>query len=703
MNVQLAGILNSLGHINTKKSDFTTAITDYKKAEKIVNGFFGVPSGHRLTVINNIGLMYENKRDYDSAIFEFKRGINAGKHGKNISTIVYTMKSNLANVLTKAGYLHEADSLYTALLMEEEHNQFKKGLLEINSSSLYFKTGKDSIGEEKIITGSEKISAYLLETLPLLSENGKLSILNKSQVNYTALAQRMYRKIKKTGHNKVLNALAKLQLTRTSAVLKNQQCFVHKINLLRKTTFIDSLYMTYLKVKREYSNALSNETNATKRKLDSLKDTKEYYENQLTILTGVPCKNTVTPISPADVQQSLKRNEALVQISSFNIMNEQYGLPTDSIMYYAIIYKKDTIIYTPLFEEKQLLYLLKSAGSAQHLYKDRTTQYRTGTRNYAKELYALTWKPLETSLKTINTLYLIPDKLLNGIAFNALLSPANKYLCDRYKIEQLISADYLVLKKDNKALPYKHLEIWASVNICAQISGKTQANGAKNLITNCPNPWNASQTMKKLNDQPVINTIKSQYLISKKVSCKFYVEDTATESRFKRPRDIQPDILYISTHGLNKPRQIADAEKFASIPGENALHYTGLALYGAAFQDSMRESDMEDNILTAEEITNIDLQGVGLVILNSCKTGIGETVASEGAFAMQRALKIAGVKTIIVALWDVSEKGSNKFMEVILKLLKSHPPGIAFTKTQQYMRETLNYPPTDWAGFILIQ
>ena len=98
---------------------------------------------------------------------------------------------------------------------------------------------------------------------------------------------------------------------------------------------------------------------------------------------------------------------------------------------------------------------------------------------------------------------------------------------------------------------------------------------------------------------------------------------------------------------------------------EDPLFRSGLILSGAnkAWSGISPEKGQEDGILTAYEIAHLDLTETELVVLSACKTGVGEIDdGTEGVYGLQRGFKLAGVKYIIMSLWDVPDKETQEMM-----------------------------------------
>ena len=134
---------------------------------------------------------------------------------------------------------------------------------------------------------------------------------------------------------------------------------------------------------------------------------------------------------------------------------------------------------------------------------------------------------------------------------------------------------------------------------------------------------------------------------------------------------------------------------------------SGLLLAGAnqAWKTGQpAQPDMEDGILTAYEISQVDLSGTELVVLSACETGLGHIQGNEGVYGLQRAFKIAGAKYLIMSLWQVPDFQTQELMTLFYQkwLSEKMPLPEAFRAAQGSVREKYEHPYF-WAGFVLVE
>jgi CHAT domain-containing protein len=94
---------------------------------------------------------------------------------------------------------------------------------------------------------------------------------------------------------------------------------------------------------------------------------------------------------------------------------------------------------------------------------------------------------------------------------------------------------------------------------------------------------------------------------------------------------------------------------------------SGIVFAGAnqppAMSDDITKAPLDDGYLTADEIASLPLNGVRLVVLSACETGLGEVAGGEGLLGIQRGFQISGVKSTIASYWSVDDNVTRKMME----------------------------------------
>jgi CHAT domain-containing protein/tetratricopeptide (TPR) repeat protein len=115
----------------------------------------------------------------------------------------------------------------------------------------------------------------------------------------------------------------------------------------------------------------------------------------------------------------------------------------------------------------------------------------------------------------------------------------------------------------------------------------------------------------------------------------------------------QPSVLVLSTHGYFRE---SDA------PRESRAHpwlRCGVALAGANAAGTAAVTDGNDGILTGLEALGMDLRGTELVVLNACKTGLGDPTLSQGMTGLGQAFQLAGASSVVGTLWSIPDLPSS--------------------------------------------
>ena len=194
-----------------------------------------------------------------------------------------------------------------------------------------------------------------------------------------------------------------------------------------------------------------------------------------------------------------------------------------------------------------------------------------------------------------------------------------------------------------------------------------------------------------------------------------YTGYAATEASFKQigREGLSPSIIHLATHGYFFPDPEEEAKtssRFNELPAfkisDHPMIRSGLVMAGGnhAWRGEKKLDGMEDGILTAYEISQVNLGNTDLTVLSACETGLGDIDGNEGVYGLQRAFKIAGVKNIIMSLWNVPDEQTQEMMVAFYDhwLNRSMDIADAFRMAQREMQEK-HKEHYYWAAFVLIE
>lgn len=243
------------------------------------------------------------------------------------------------------------------------------------------------------------------------------------------------------------------------------------------------------------------------------------------------------------------------------------------------------------------------------------------------------------------------------------------------------------------------------------IASRAQINFNNAESTNRGGQWNYLKWTEK--------EIQALGLILKEshISSTSYTGFHATEENLKSlgESNSSPRILHVATHGFffadpklkSESSPIVLGEESVFKISEHPMIRSGLLLAGSNYTWKTGKpinEKMEDGILTAYEVSHLNLSNTELVVLSACETGLGEIKGNEGVYGLQRAFKIAGAKYLIMSLWQVPDFQTQELMTTFyskwLKEKLSIPD--AFRSAQKEMREKYQNPYF-WAGFVLVE
>ena len=275
-------------------------------------------------------------------------------------------------------------------------------------------------------------------------------------------------------------------------------------------------------------------------------------------------------------------------------------------------------------------------------------------KQVARELDQKLMQPIRPLLGNARHLLISPDSDLNLIPFAALVDQQNRFLLETYDITYLSSGrDLLRLKRTGINLTNPVLFSdpdygKPSDNSCeiklAQLARRGEEITSLATQIFCPLPNVAAET------SAIQNLLPQAQLLS---------QAQATKSAAKKLRN--PSILHFATHGFFLPDP-TNANPDTPIR-QNPLSQSALVLANFNQRQSCGDDPNCNGILTAQDVTAIDLRGTKLVFLSACETGLGKVTNGEGVYGLRRAFTLAGAESQVMSLWKVNDQVSRELVE----------------------------------------
>lgn len=324
-------------------------------------------------------------------------------------------------------------------------------------------------------------------------------------------------------------------------------------------------------------------------------------------------------------------------------------------------------------------------------------------------LYDLVWRPLEAHLRGVRRVYYSPIAMLHRVAFAALPVGSDSCLVDRYDLCPLSTTAELLRPRREEAV--RTAALFGGVHYSPG-QGVTAATGTATEETEAATGKAGSRQRAALEEEfdYLSETLAETETIARSMNAAGIVPltfkgEAATETAFYTLDGKSPDVIHLATHGFYiNADDVEDNAFLMNHPGSRtqSMQRTGLAFAGAnATWQGQRRNDREDGILTANELSLLDLSRTKLAVLSACETALGD-YSTEGVWGLQRGFKEAGVGTLILSLWNVNDRATAQFMQAFYdQWLNGKPKRAAFSHAVDTLRRS--HPnPFFWAAFVLL-
>lgn len=367
------------------------------------------------------------------------------------------------------------------------------------------------------------------------------------------------------------------------------------------------------------------------------------------------------------VQERLKPDACAIEF----IQYEKYG---QQQMGALVLKKTGSPIFVKMAAPDSVWnYVVEGRTVADRLEKTNKDGFNAIDRVYndSTGLYCLIWnKELLTVVGEAKKVFFSPDGYIHRIAIEYMLPQE----CPKLELYRLTSARRLLEQRQkfnsDNALVIGDVDY---TKACEYSSGYNDE-----VAYQCVRKVNFGQ-LKKSREE-----IDSILACRKNPADSLLCGDRATEQKFRKLCGRFP-IVHISSHGKFNALVSSYGTDMKPCLSDSSLSESIIVLSGAnkaLNDDTFNPENMQDGILSAKEISSLNMNNVEIAIMACCETGLGH-ITADGVYGIQRGLKNAGVGAIVMTLWEAGDDTTSTFMIALHKrLTEGNCISDAFYKTR---------------------
>jgi len=690
-----------MGYINI--GDYQKALDISLKVVDLEKEVLGEKNRNYLTCLSNLSLIYIGLRDYQKAldisidVWELRKDILGENHPDYLQSLSFIERLyyGLGDYETSLQTC-QLNIKLTKRVLGENHPYY---LSRLNNLSLTeFQLMKYDSALNHLIEVINRVQNKVIEYISMMTEIQREQYWAKNR-NYFYPLPLFLEKVISIHPERVSDAYNSVLFTK--GLLLNTTIDFDKLIAEKGTpeaiAKFEDLKLIKLQIQRlnekpiaeRYLNVDSLENIAQQQETELVKISKEYgdYTSNL-------------KVNWKDIQVNLQDNDVAIEFV-------EYPTLTDTVKYSALVLRKGWQYpkYIPLFRKDEIEGFIKL---------DKNVIY--SNHHVGKQIKNLIWTPLETVVSPGERVCFSPAGILHQLAIENIPVDDSITLGDRYQMYRLSSTKELALhqteSQNHVAVLYGGLQYDVPEEKMKTESEKYEKH--ENLYA--MRGYSTDTTLRK-GWEYLTGTLQEVDQISRLMKeKKYYVTKhtgaSGNEESFKSLSGTGIGIIHIATHGFfysieeskkNLFMQMRMGDQQETSAGVDPMLRSGLGLAGGnrAWQGEKVSDSIEDGVLTAREISRMDLRGTDLVVLSACETGLGE-VSSEGVFGLQRSFKQAGVRTLVMSLWEVSDQATRKMMtEFYSNLLSGKDKRTAFLEAKRKCKK--EFPePQYWAAFIML-
>ena len=694
--------LDNLAQYYSRLGDYSKGVEVGTQAMEIRKRALGESSPDYATSLNNLAMYYSHLGDYTKAVELGTQAMEIHKRVSGESHPDYAIAlGNIAKLYSDLGDYTKAVEFGTQALgilkrvLGESHSNYV--LLLSNFATDNYLSGNYGDAYQLFLNCIQHKRGIVLSQFKGLTNRTRETFWNKNKFEFAELPSYCLKAGDMDSSGEVYDNSALF----AKGLLLNAETSLRDLILESGDSAavkqFDAMQMIRMTLNKQYEKPIAER----RLNCDSLERVADQMERELMKSSKAFGDFTRSlTVGWKDVQKGLGDDDVAIEFLASPVFGG------DSILYVALTLKKgyDKPKMITLFEERELRMVRESKW------------YTTPA------LCELIWGPLSDELKGVKNVYFSPSGALYNIGIEQLPCSATENMGERYNMFRLSSTRELALRYDKPS--EKSSALYGGLRYYVPPTELLAYNRAKGYSRSS----SSRDVFERLPETKTeIDNITALLRAHSYGEPAVYEGDEGTEESFKALSGKRTSIIHLATHGsyitptaAEKQRKrdmmkrltfLRAGDDRQSSEEDEALTRSFLVMSGGKMlwtSDSIPEG-VDDGLLTAQEISRLDLRGCDLAVLSACETGLGD-ISSEGVMGLQRGFKKAGVQSIVMSLWKVADHPTQEFMtEFYRHLTAGEGKRTSFLAAQHFLKEKYptNLPqdesrPPYWASFILL-
>lgn len=644
------------------------------------------------------GNIYGAIEIYKTVVDTFKKEHHPGSDISLSKQLMYSCLFEIGNLLKNTDPHKAIEAFNEAVELIEISSDIDKDFFKlnvvINRSIAHRNIGERSLAEQDIVCAIEMVIAQTSKRLKYMDGDLRENYWNEANKNI----QRIVSLCDESDSEALHNRLYELILFSKGFLLSSE-------NALKTAIFSENVSEDIRRIYEELEKYEQKRTPWGTLTEDSSTEYVNHYLQRMRLMCAthsiIDKYSDFIKQNYFSIADSLDDDDTVIDFYDYEIEDEDR-------QYIIFVYRKGYQVPQMLkaFKESDIQMIFNEVSVLSHNNGEQLnfTEVYNPDFEYSNKLYNCIFNKIveNVGLDASGNIYVVPSGSLHKIPFESLVvSEATQSLTsDYYKsIVRISHARVIKNRKLNKSLD--NIELFGGLDYgCNDDTISNDRGYALNYedgeVTPLQ-PWNNLLYSNQEIDNIAFmwETTKGREQVGK------HSLTNGTADIFYKLNERNVSVIHFATHGFFETPKTAI--NLPALKGRfSPMDLSGIVMSNGNQGWLYGSSIHHEGVLTASDISKMNLNDTSLVVLSVCNSGNG-TVRSDELYGLQRAFKKAGVKSIIMSLWNESDEVGAMFMTKFYYHLLFDELSLidSFNRAKNEIRAQFHHP-IYWANFVMI-